>query len=130
MKSGKGKTNNHNKNILIKKIVKKIKNIGCANKRKFFYEGEYMKIVMFYEVAADGLSKITPCIDAGHRSRIREFHQRGDLIMIGPYSNPQDGALGIFKNKEAAEEFIRDDTYVVNGVVEKWRLVEWNEILT
>jgi uncharacterized protein YciI len=31
--------------------------------------------------------------------------------------------------REAAEEFIQSDPFVVNGVVSKWRLVEWDEVL-
>jgi len=87
-----------------------------------------MKVVMFYEVAPDGLSKAMKHIEA-HRARLNEFHARGVLLMAGPFANPAEGALGIFTSKEAAEEFIQDDPFVVNGVVGKWRLVEWNEIL-
>ncbi len=76
----------------------------------------------------EGLSKAKANID-GHRARLKEFHEKGVLLMAGPFANPAEGALGIFTSKEAAEEFIQDDPFVVNGVVGKWRLVEWNEIL-
>jgi uncharacterized protein len=87
-----------------------------------------MKIAMFYELASDGLSRVPAHIDA-HRARLREFHERGVLLMAGPFANPTEGALGIFTSREAAEEFIQGDPFVVNGVVGKWRLVEWNEVL-
>lgn len=87
-----------------------------------------MKIVMFYEVAADGLSKATAHME-GHRARLKEFHSRGVLLMAGPFANPTEGALGIFTTKAAAQEFIHDDPFVINGVVARWRLVEWNEVL-
>jgi uncharacterized protein len=88
-----------------------------------------MKTVMFYEMASDGLSKAMAHIDA-HRARLNAFHERGVLLMAGPFANPVEGALGIFTNKEAAEEFVHSDPFVINGVVGKWRLVEWNEVLT
>jgi uncharacterized protein len=88
-----------------------------------------MKTVMFYEMASDGLSKAMTHIGA-HRARLDAFHERGVLLMAGPFANPTEGALGIFVSKEAAEEFVQDDPFVVNGVVGKWRLVEWNEVLT
>jgi len=87
-----------------------------------------MKVVMFYELAPDGLSKAQNHIQA-HRARLDEFHTQGVLLMAGPFANPADGALGIFTSREAAEEFIKDDPFVVNGVVGKWRLMEWNEVL-
>jgi len=88
-----------------------------------------MKTVMFYEMASDDLSKAMTHIGA-HRARLNAFHERGVLLMAGPFANPIEGALGIFVSKEAAEEFVQDDPFVVNGVVGKWRLVEWNEVLT
>jgi uncharacterized protein YciI len=34
--------------------------------------------------------------------------------------------MAIFTTREAAEEFIRGDPFVINGLVSSWRLVEWN----
>ena len=87
-----------------------------------------MKVVMFYEVAQDGLTKAKANY-AAHRARLDEFHARGVLLMAGPFANPMEGAMGIFTSKEAAEEFIGGDPFVLHGVVGKWRLVEWNEVL-
>jgi uncharacterized protein len=87
-----------------------------------------MKVVMFYEVAPDGLAKARIHYEA-HRARLNEFHARGTLLMAGPFANPAEGAMGIFTGREAAEEFIRDDPFVVNGVVANWSLREWNEVL-
>ncbi len=87
-----------------------------------------MKTVMFYEVTPEGLSKAMANIE-GHQKRLKEFHKRGVLLMAGPFANPAEGALGVFTSKEAAEEFVKGDPFVLNGVVGKWRLVEWNEVL-
>jgi uncharacterized protein YciI len=37
--------------------------------------------------------------------------------------------MGIFTSREAAEEFIAGDPFVLNGVVAGWTLRPWNEIL-
>ncbi len=87
-----------------------------------------MKVVMFYELAPDGLLKAAENI-AAHRARLDEFHKKGTLLMAGPFANIMDGALGIFTDKSSAEEFIKDDPFIRNGVVGKWRLMEWNEVL-
>jgi uncharacterized protein YciI len=87
-----------------------------------------MKYVMVYETAPDGLAKARENFPA-HRARLDEFHERGQLLMAGPFSDPSEGAIGVFTTREAAEEFIRDDPFVLNGVVAKWRIQEWNEVL-
>ena len=84
-----------------------------------------MKIVSFYEIAPDAVSKLKEYYPA-HRARLDEFHSRGVLLAAGPLGNPPESAMGIFTTREAAEEFIQGDPFVVNGLVSTWRLVEWN----
>jgi len=84
-----------------------------------------MKIVSFYDIAPDALAKIMTHYPA-HRVRLDEFHSRGVLLAAGPFGNPPEGAMAIFTTHDAAEEFIKGDPFVLNGLVSKWRLVEWN----
>jgi uncharacterized protein YciI len=84
-----------------------------------------MKIVSFYEMAPDALSKVAAHFPA-HRAQLDEFHNRGVLLAAGPLGNPPEGAMAIFTSREAAEEFVKDDPFVTSGLVSKWRLVEWN----
>ena len=84
-----------------------------------------MKIVCFYEVAPDALPKLGNHFPA-HRARLDKFHDRGVLLAAGPLGNPPEGAMAIFTTREAAEEFIKEDPFVTNGLVSKWRFVEWN----
>ncbi|WP_266180399.1 YciI family protein [Dyella humicola] len=87
-----------------------------------------MKFLMFYELAPDGLSKVQANLP-GHQSRLREFHTGGSLLMAGPYGAPPLGAVGIFTSREAADEFIAGDPFVLNGVVGKYSIHEWFEVL-
>jgi uncharacterized protein YciI len=87
-----------------------------------------MKTLMFYETAADGLVKAREHF-AAHSARLNEFHRRGVLLMAGPYGNPQIGALGVFTTREAAEAFVKDDPFILNGVVSRYHFHEWNEVL-
>jgi len=84
-----------------------------------------MKFVSFYDVAPTALPKLKEHFPA-HRTRLEEFHARGVLLAAGPLGNPPDSAMGIFTSREAAEEFIKGDPFVINGLVSKWRVVEWN----
>lgn len=88
-----------------------------------------MKYVVFYESAEDMLPKARQHF-AAHQARYGIFVNNGTLLMIGTFANPQEeGSMGIFTNREAAEEFVRDDPFVLNGVVRRWHIREWNEVL-
>jgi uncharacterized protein len=88
-----------------------------------------MKYVVFYESADDVAAK-APAHFPAHRARWSEFHERGLLLMIGPFADAQrDGAMGVFTTREAAEEFALGDPFVLNGVVRGWRVLEWKEAL-
>ena len=84
-----------------------------------------MKFVSFYEMAPEALSKVADYFPA-HRARLDDFHTRGVILAAGPLGNPPEGAMAIFTTREAAEDFIRGDPFVINGLVSKWRIVEWN----
>ena len=87
-----------------------------------------MKYVVLYESADDVMSKAPQHFPA-HKSRLDEFHARGDLLMVGTFGDPQnEGSMAIFRTREAAEEFVKDDPFVLHGVVARWHLREWNEI--
>jgi hypothetical protein len=48
--------------------------------------------------------------------------------MVGTFADPQeDGSMGIFVTRESAEEFVKDDPFVRQGVVRDWRILDWNE---
>lgn len=87
-----------------------------------------MKYVLFYESADDVRTKAPPHVPA-HAARIQEFHASGSLLMVGTFEDPQDGAMGVFTTREAAEEFAKGDAFVLNGVVREWRILGWNEAL-
>ncbi|MEV5302916.1 YciI family protein [Amycolatopsis methanolica] len=88
-----------------------------------------MKYLVFYEPADNVLERGAPHMDA-HSARIREFHARGDLLLVGTLENPQvNGSLSVFRTREAAEEFVSGDPFVRHGVVKNWYVRKWNEVL-
>jgi uncharacterized protein YciI len=85
------------------------------------------KYVLLYESADDVLAK-APAYFAAHSARGQSFHERGLLLAYGPFGNPQEeGSMAVFTSRQAAEEFAREDPFVVNGVVRHWQVREWNE---
>src|SRR5690348_11494026 len=88
-----------------------------------------VKYVLFYESADDVAAK-APAQFPAHKARLDEFHARGDLLLVGTFADPQrDGSMSVWRTREAAEEFAREDPFVLNGVVRSWRVLDWNEIL-
>ena len=85
-----------------------------------------MKYVLLYESANDVLEK-APIHGAAHRAWWKQFLDDGTLLMVGPFANPKDGAMAVFKTREAAEAFAAGDPFVLNGVVKSWRIAEWME---
>jgi uncharacterized protein YciI/limonene-1,2-epoxide hydrolase len=86
-----------------------------------------MKYVLFYESADDVLAKAPAHFEA-HFARGIEFHDRGVLLLYGPFGDPQlEGSMAVFTSREGAAEFVDGDPFVVNGVVRGWQIREWDE---
>ncbi|MBV8154556.1 MAG: hypothetical protein JO029_14925 [Candidatus Eremiobacteraeota bacterium] len=87
-----------------------------------------MKYVLYYQSADDVMEK-APLHGAAHRAWWDGFLKDGSLLMIGPFANPKEGAMGVFKTREAAEAFVAGDPFVLNGVVKSWQIREWLEAI-
>ena len=87
-----------------------------------------MKYVLRYESPDDLDEEGLRAHFAAHRARWTTFHERGSLLLIGPLADRQ-GALAVFTNYEAAEEFAKADPLVVHGLVARWTITAWNEAL-
>jgi uncharacterized protein YciI len=88
-----------------------------------------VKYALFYESADDVLSK-APAHFAAHQARLQDFHGRGEILMVGTFGDPQEqGSMAIFPTRAAAEAFVEGDPFVLNGVVRRWEIREWNEVL-
>jgi uncharacterized protein YciI len=86
-----------------------------------------VKYILLYE-SADGVRERAPEHFDAHAAHMRDFHERGDLLLMGPFEDPQrDGAMGVFATREAAEAFVADDPFVRGGVVRRWEVRGWNE---
>jgi uncharacterized protein YciI len=88
-----------------------------------------MRYVLFYESADDVLEK-APLHFAAHERHYKRFVDDGTLERVGTWADPREGAMCVFTTRAAAEEFAANDPFVVNGVVSRWTLREWDEVLT
>ena len=87
-----------------------------------------MKWALFYD-SADDLDSRVPHHYPAHRKRVDEWHANGKLLAAGTFGDPQtEGAMCLFATREDAEEFAREDPFVLGGVVRAWRVLRWDEI--
>ncbi|MDP8908427.1 MAG: YciI family protein [Chloroflexota bacterium] len=87
------------------------------------------RYVVLYE-SAENVHEKAPVHFPAHSDRVDEFHDRGTLLQVGTFADPQaEGSMAVFTTREAAEEFVAGDPFIVNGVVARYEIREWNEVL-
>jgi uncharacterized protein len=84
------------------------------------------KYVLLYE-SSDDVMTTAPLHFAAHTAHGNAFHDRGELLLYGPFADPSEGAMAVFTTRQAAEAFVRDDPFVQHGVVRAYVIREWNE---
>jgi len=67
----------------------------------------------------------------GHLKLARAAHARGELLLGGAFAEPPDQALLIFRAEDRGvpERFVRDDPYVIHGLVKSWKLRPWTVVI-
>lgn len=85
---------------------------------------------LIYDVVDDYLTRRAEFRSA-HLQLAREAKRRGELLLAGAFSDPHDQALLVFRANDASvpENFAKNDPYVINGVVKKWRVRPWNVVV-
>lgn len=89
-----------------------------------------MHYLLFYDVVEDYVSRRAD-FRAAHLARARAAVARGELVLGGALADPPDGAVLVFRGTtpEVAESFAREDPYVLNGLVTRWRVREWTTVV-
>ena len=93
--------------------------------------------LLFYDVVSDYVERRVPLREE-HLRLARESLERGELELAGAFGEGFDdprpnveGAALLFRGEDraVAERFAAADPYVKNGVVTKWRVVEWKVVV-
>lgn len=89
-----------------------------------------MKAVVFYEFGANAPMEAVMAVFPRHKVLLNAFASRGELLAVGPFADPvKDGSMGVFKDRTAAETFVQQDPFVLEGLVGKYTIKDWNESL-
>jgi uncharacterized protein len=61
-----------------------------------------------------------------HKAVVETFVARGDVIGIGPFAD-KGGNLAIFRTREAAEAFVAQDPFILEGLIESFEIRDWGD---
>ena len=89
-----------------------------------------MHYLLIYDVVDDYVERRAPLRDT-HIALARAAVARGELVLGGALANPADMAVLLFRgdSPQAAEAFAKSDPYVLNGLVQRWRVREWTTVV-
>ena len=62
-----------------------------------------------------------------HKVIVEKYIAMNVVIAIGPFSDL--GNMAIFKTRSAAEDYIKEDPFILEGIVTSVVIKEWNESL-
>jgi uncharacterized protein len=86
--------------------------------------------ILFYDYVSDYLERRT-AYRAAHFAHVKPYLERDEMFLAGACTDegPPIGVL-VFKadNRAVPEAFAETDPYVLNGVVQSWRVREWTTV--
>jgi uncharacterized protein YciI len=89
-----------------------------------------MHWLLLYDYVDDIVERRAPFREA-HLALARRAHQSGTLLLAGALADPVDGAVFVFTtdDRSVAEQFVRSDPYVEEGLVTAWTIRPWNVVI-
>jgi uncharacterized protein YciI len=63
-----------------------------------------------------------------HKLVVDMFIARGEVIGIGPFHD-KGGNLAIFRSREAAEAFVAQDPFILEGLIASYEIRDWGDQL-
>ncbi len=85
-----------------------------------------MKAVVIGEPSGATMDQIM-AVFPRHKAVVDRFVARGEVIGIGPFTDL--GNMAIFRNRVAAEEFAREDPFVLEGLVKSYVIRDWKDTM-
>jgi uncharacterized protein YciI len=61
-----------------------------------------------------------------HKVVVERFVARGEVIGIGPFGDRR-GNLAIFRTRAAAEAFVKEDPFILEGLMQSFEIREWDD---
>ena len=62
-----------------------------------------------------------------HKAIVEKYIAKGEVIGIGPFTDR--GNMAIFRTRAAAEQFVTEDPFILEGLVKSFVIRDWNDTL-
>ena len=62
-----------------------------------------------------------------HKAFLDRFVTDGEVVGVGPFTDPGGGNMALFRSRGAAEEFAKADPFVLEGVVKEYQIKDWGD---
>jgi len=85
-----------------------------------------MKTVVIGESSGASMDTIM-AVYPRHKAVVDTFINRGEVIGIGPFADR--GNMAIFKTREAAEAFVKQDPFIQEGLVKSFVIRDWDDTM-
>jgi len=85
-----------------------------------------MKTVVIGESSGASMETIM-AVYPRHKTVVDTFVNRGEVIGIGPFADR--GNMAIFRTREAAEAFVKQDPFILEGLVKSFVIRDWNDTM-
>lgn len=85
-----------------------------------------MKVVVIGEPSGAAMETIMN-VYPRHKAVVDKYIAKGEVIGIGPFADR--GNMAIFKTRAAAEEFVKEDPFILEGLVKSFSIHDWNDTL-
>ena len=85
-----------------------------------------MKAVVIGE-SSGATMEIIMSVYPRHKAIVDKFIAKGEVIGIGPFADMEN--MAIFRTRDAAEEFVKEDPFILEGLVKSFVIREWNDTM-
>ena len=85
-----------------------------------------MKAVVIGESSGVSMDSIMS-VYLRHKLVVDKYINSGEIIGVGPFADR--GNMAIFKSRAAAEEFVKEDPFIIEGLVKSFVIRDWNDTL-
>ena len=62
-----------------------------------------------------------------HKAFLDQFVARGEVVGVGPFTDPGGGNMALFRSRAAAEAFVSGDPFLLEGLVQAYQIKDWGD---
>ncbi len=85
-----------------------------------------MKAVVIGESSGASMDAIM-AVYPRHKKIVEKYVAQGVVLGIGPFTDR--GNMGIFKTRKAAEAFVKEDPFILEGLVKSFVIKDWDDTM-